>query len=443
MERPNTTSSIIKGSGIIILKILFYVYLVVGMYFMLIFLIIADEARYGWHRGGFVSTHAELFYSVQSFITYSYAIIAALSLITIAIKPIKPKIRYTVSLLITMSLLVTSFVFERLDTRYADEHFRIRNLETVNQSVDLALYRPFSLNTRAVSLSEESTLRFTDNLPLLDGATAFYPIYAAFAQAVYPPENYSHFTGYDPVTRQENEASGIVACSTTPVAYERLINSETDIIFVLGISDEHAALAAEKGVELTFTPIGKEAFVFFANAKNPVYSLTCDEIRQIYSGQITNWHDLGGVNEKIRAYQRNIGSGSQTAFLEFVGDIDLIEPASDDIFIEMMGIINHTTYRNHENAIGYSFRYFVTEMAGNNAVRLLAINGISPTLENIENGTYPLIFDFYAVTVKGSDEDNPNISTFIEWILGEQGQYLIKKTGYTPIKLNTERVSSC
>jgi len=110
-----------------------------------------------------------------------------------------------------------------------------------------------------------------------------------------------------------------------------------------------------------------------------------------------------------------------------MGDIDVIKPSSDTIYINMAGIVNDTAYRNHNNAIGYSFRYFADEMIGNNAITLLEVDGVAPTRENIENGLYPLIYDFYAVT---AGSENENVGLFIDWILSEQGRYLIEKTGY-------------
>ena len=69
---------------------------------------------------------------------------------------------------------------------------------------------------------------------------------------------------------------------------------------------------------------------------------------------------------------------------------------------------------------------------GGYKVKLLAINGVEPTIENIENGTYPLASSFYAVTRSDADE---NTRALVEWICGPQGQALVEKTGYTPINV--------
>jgi ABC-type phosphate transport system, periplasmic component len=69
-------------------------------------------------------------------------------------------------------------------------------------------------------------------------------------------------------------------------------------------------------------------------------------------------------------------------------------------------------------------------MYANPDAKLLKVNGVEPSLENIQNGRYPFVADFYAVT-KGEPEGNTKL--LIDWILSEQGQELIEKTGYTPL----------
>ena len=143
-------------------------------------------------------------------------------------------------------------------------------------------YEPFSEGTKAVSLEEQSTLRFhREDLLRLDGATALYPVYAGFVQAVYPQGEYPL---YDNNT---SEGYGSVTCSGTVNAYERLITGRTDLIFAAAPSQEQLEMARRAAKELHLTPIGREAFVFFVNSRNPVEGLTVEQIQGIYTGQIT------------------------------------------------------------------------------------------------------------------------------------------------------------
>ena len=77
--------------------------------------------------------------------------------------------------------------------------------------------------------------------------------------------------------------------TNTDPAYTKLVNNETDLIVVTEPSAEEKQRAAEKGVELEVTPVVNEGFVFYTNKKNTVTNLTLDQIRKIYTGEITNW----------------------------------------------------------------------------------------------------------------------------------------------------------
>jgi len=87
-------------------------------------------------------------------------------------------------------------------------------------------------------------------------------------------------------------------------------------------------------------------------------------------------------------------------------------------------------YRNYGNAIGFSFRYYVEGLFKHDGVKLLKINGIAPTIENIQNGTYPEIGEL--VIIYRKDNTNPNVPKLTEWFLSPQGQQLVRDVGYVP-----------
>jgi len=296
-------------------------------------------------------------------------------------------------------------------------------------------YEPFAADTKAVYLDEESTLRFDTPSLRLDGATALYPVYSGFVQAVYPEGKYDI---YD--FKNDDEGYGQVTCSGTIEAYRRLIEGRTDVIFCAAPSQDQLDAAAAAGVELHMTPIGREAFVFFVHSDNPVTGLTVEEIQGIYTGEITNWKDLGGKWQKIRPYQRAENSGSQSALLRLMDGLELMEPEKEDRIAGMGGIITQVaSYRNHKNAIGFSFRFYSTEMVENDQIRLLALNGVEPTKETIRAGTYPISSNFFAITAApigepAPEENNEDLRALIDWILSEQGQEIIEKTGYVGVK---------
>jgi phosphate transport system substrate-binding protein len=295
---------------------------------------------------------------------------------------------------------------------------------SVPDSINRYYYRPFEEKNKLVVLEEEAKLKLTDNLPIIDGATALYPLYAAFAQAVYPQGEYY------PYSTLEN-SKPIVACSSTPNAFNKLIDGTVDLIFCAAPSANQIENAKKKGVTFNLIPIGKEAFVFFVNKRNPVSNLTTRQIRDIYSGRTTNWKQLGGKNISIKAYQRQKNSGSQTMLIAIMGDETIMKPSTKNTISFMLDIIMEVSeYKNNNNAIGYSFLFYTTQMVRNNKIKLLSINGITPSSASIQDGTYPYSENFYAIT---TNTKNENVNKFINWILSEQGQYLVRETGYVPL----------
>ncbi|MNZ82761.1 Phosphate-binding protein PstS 1 precursor [compost metagenome] len=223
----------------------------------------------------------------------------------------------------------------------------------------------------------------------------------------------------------------IVMSNNTVHAYESLIKGEADIIFAAQPSAEQRNEAKAAGLELKLTPIGREAFVFFVHKDNPVKGVTVSNIQDIYSGQVTNWKELGGKDSGIRAFQRPDNSGSQTMLMKLMEGRTLMTPPKKDVAAGMGGIIEQTAdYRNYPNAIGYSFLYFATEMINNGEIRLLEVNKVKPERDTIASGEYPLTAEFYAVTAGSS---NPNVEPFLQWMTSEQGQLIVERTGYTPL----------
>ena len=301
---------------------------------------------------------------------------------------------------------------------------------TITEASDweiLNYYAPFMRNTKAVDLGEPASLSIESDFPVMDGATALYPIYSAFARAVYPESLNSYIS-----SEYKKEIDYYVDCSKTGGAYIAIAEGKADIIFVAAPSEEQEQYAKDKGVELVYTPIGREAFVFFVNSKNPINDISVEEIQGIYSGEIASWDELGvkGLGD-IKAFQRGGNSGSQTALKRLMGDKKLMSAPTEDVVGSMGGIINQTAdYKNHKNAIGFSFRFYSTKMVANDKIKLLSIDGVYPSAENIENGTYPIVSEFYAVTRADASE---NTLKLLEWIRSEQGQKIIELTGYTPL----------
>lgn len=279
------------------------------------------------------------------------------------------------------------------------------------KSVELDAYLPFEEDSKIVKL--DGSLKLTEDLPIIDGAAALYPIFSGFVNAVYPADSV-HFDG------ENFTPDSALQYSNTRGAYQGIVDGTVDIAICVAPSEEQLAYAAENDVELVFTPIGREAFVFFVNKDNPVDGLTTEQLRDIYAGDYRNWSQVGGDNTHIAVLQRNQGSGSQSALLNFMGDT----PVKTDYF----------TFAGR--SIGFSFRFYVEGMVGQESpegsVKLLALDGVYPSTENIKNGSYPIVSELYAVTRKG--EANPNVQAFVDWMLSEEGQAIVEGSGYVGVK---------
>ena len=290
---------------------------------------------------------------------------------------------------------------------------------TINTAPNINVheYLPFREDSKIVKIDSE-TLKLTDDLPVIDGAAAFFPVYSAFVNAVYPETTEL----YD----------GVFEYNNTPGGYALLAEKRIDLFLGVYPSEEQKAYAEEQDTTFVYTPVGTEAFVFFVHKDNPIDNLTTEQIKGIYSGEITNWKQVGGKNEEIAAFQRNEGSGSQSMLQRFMGDTPIMEAPTELRNDLMSGIIEQVSnYRSKSNSIGFSFRYYVEGIIQNPDIKVLSVDGVAPTAENIRNGSYPIVTPMYAVTYE--ENSNENVDLLLEWILSEEGQYIIEETGYVGI----------
>ncbi len=283
--------------------------------------------------------------------------------------------------------------------------------------IDVGMYLPFEEESDLARI--DASLQLTEDLPVLDGAAALVPVYASFVEAVYPEGCVTYEGGSfsDDNFYGENFApDSAMQYKNTVRGFEAVVNGDTDIFFSAAPSADQKKFAEEQGVELVYVPVGLEAFVFFVNENNPVENLSTDQIRGIYGGDYTNWYQVGGPNRVINPVTRLPGSGSQSAMEAFMGEREIAPKSPLAIF---------------GGSLGFSFRYYMDGIVGNDAVKMISLGGVYPSPENIQNGSYPVIAQFYAVY--RADNDNPNIPVLIDWILSEEGQTLIEDSGYVRI----------
>lgn len=258
----------------------------------------------------------------------------------------------------------------------------------------------------------------TDPLPSMDGSTSATPLEIGLR---------SGFLGISYA-----EAKEMVTHTTTHDSFKRLINGEVDLIFSVPISAEQQKAADDAGVKLFMEPVAREGFVFVVNASNPVDSLTSDQLRKIYSGEITNWSQVGGNDEPILPYQRNTDSGSQNYMTVFMGDTPLLKPQKEFTAGGMGSLMDAVAvYDNSAGAIGYSVYSYAAQMYANaNKVKFIAVDGVAPSKATMADDSYPLLSCTYLIYTDKSPE---SAKKFVERALSDEGQTYVLESGYLPV----------
>ena len=189
-----------------------------------------------------------------------------------------------------------------------------------------------------------------------------------------------------------------------------------------------------RGFEWDKTPFATDAFVFVVNEANPVDSITVEEARRIYTGEIRNWSELGGEDREIIPFQRDSNAGSQTLMEKLVMNGEPMMDAPTDYIVTSMGELMEAvrSYDNSPGAIGYSVYYYAEEMRMAQGLKLLKINGVEPTDATIRSGAYPLTNPMYVVIASSEPADSPARLVY-NWILSENGQRLAAREGYVSI----------
>ncbi|MPM49672.1 hypothetical protein SDC9_96402 [bioreactor metagenome] len=259
-----------------------------------------------------------------------------------------------------------------------------------------------------------------ENLPRLDGSTSTAPLAEAVCSVL--------------LGESQAEVSDLVRFSKTTTAYYNLIHRDADLLIV---GEPNEAVLKEKellGFQWEQQPFATDAFVFVVNEANPVTSLTIAQARDIYTGKITNWKELGGDDLPIAAFQRNSDAGSQTLMEKLIMDGQPMMEAPTDYIVATMGQLMEAvkSYDGSPGAIGYSVYYYAEEMKMARGLKLLALEGVEPTPETIRSGEYPAVNPKYVVIPADAAEDSPTRILF-DWLLGQEGQRLVAHEGYVSI----------
>ena len=270
---------------------------------------------------------------------------------------------------------------------------------------------------------EEEAVPFTftrENFPRLDGSTSTVPLAEAVCAVL--------------LGESRESVADLVQFSKTSQSYRQLLSGSCDLLIVGEPSPEVLEEKESMGFEWIQTPFADDAFVFVVNVDNPVDSITVDQARAIYTGEITNWSELGGEDREILPFQRPAEAGSQSLMEKPVMQgTPMMDPPVGFVASTMEDLMEVVrSYDGSPGAIGYSVYYYAKEMEMAEGLKILALEGVEPSPETIRDGTYPLRNPKYVVIPANAPEDAPNRILY-DWLLGPDGQRLVEEEGYVSV----------
>jgi phosphate transport system substrate-binding protein len=185
--------------------------------------------------------------------------------------------------------------------------------------------------------------------------------------------------------------------------------------------------------------VAGDAIAVVVNPTNPVSALTIDQLSDIFTGKITNWHEVGGEDRPIVLLSRESNSGTHIYFLENVvrkGEKDnaddaarlfspdtLLMPSSEGISAEI---------RQNPNAIGYDgLGYVTSDQKTISVARKAGEPYIPPSIETVKNGSYPIARVLYMYT---SGQPTGIIREYLDWITSAEGQEIVEELGFVPLQ---------
>lgn len=214
-----------------------------------------------------------------------------------------------------------------------------------------------------------------------------------------------------------------------------LINNTVDIANASrAIKAEEKAEATANGLAPVEFVVARDAIAIIVHPDNPVNHLSLPQLSAMYSGQITNWREVGGEDRPIVLLSRETNSGTHVYFLENVlrlGQKDnlilfspatLLLPSSEGISAEV---------RQNPNAIGYDGLGYVTEDMKVVAVALdEASPYVLPTITTVNDKSYPIARDLYMYT---SGEPTGAIGDYMNWVFSAEAQAIVAELGFVPV----------
>ena len=181
----------------------------------------------------------------------------------------------------------------------------------------------------------------------------------------------------------------------------------------------------EKEQGLVETVLALDGIAIIVNADNGVADLTVEQIASIFTGEVTNWSELGGSDLEIACYGREAGSGTRDGFESITGTEDTCvldqELTSTGAVIEAV--------RSNPNAIGYAS---LSAVEGQEGIKAITVGGVECSEATVLDGTYQIQRPFVLVTKEGVDL-TPAAQAFFDWATSAAAADLIRSAGAVPV----------
>lgn len=189
------------------------------------------------------------------------------------------------------------------------------------------------------------------------------------------------------------------------------------------IKNKELKQAKENGVNPVGNVVAKDGIAMIVNNANTITDISREELKKIYSGEINNWKELGGPSMPIVVISRDFSSGTFEVFGEKVMEGGKVR---DDALLLASNKAVATTVKDTPGAVGYIGLGFIT-----NDIKALDVEGITPSNETVNDGTYKIARPLYMYT---NGEPKGVVKDFIDFILSAQGQIIVEEAGYVPLQ---------
>ena len=250
-----------------------------------------------------------------------------------------------------------------------------------------------------------------ENFPRLDGSADAVPLARNLAAVL--------------LGEFQQQTSDLTQFSGTDQAFQRLMEGECDLLLVSDPQPSVLDDMKQSGFEVQMEQLVQDGLVFVVPADNPVDSLTVEQLRGIYTGEITNWKDVGGQDGEILPFQHGDDTGSQALMEQLVLDGQKMIDAPKGYAMTTYLEAGAQSYTYSPNSIGYTFYRHTQDLSQAQGMKLLQVDGVSPSAQAIENGSYPLSTAYYVAMAAQQPQDSLT-SALYHWLLGQSGQQLLE-----------------